>query len=483
VGPPHRQSIPGLDVQGLLLCCLALGERYPKYLLPSDDIESDPYKARKYYTELADKLLRQLPGEHLKEMDKWPKWSAKRSPPVIGGKYENLAWPGPADWKPPPPIPGSVKLSVVYVPPSGGAKAPKVVQKKPEVTKEKPAEVPKVGKPEVPKIQAAPQGPVQGQSAGPVKQSQPAISAAEAPEASGAQAPKALPMDSNALPPMAKNPPPPPIPLTEAAIKSTKKVTPALPPGMKEELAQRRKQMFGSPSVSSGAGTPNNAVPAGGPQSAAQVMAQRLGTQNADKTPDSKSAGSGWDSPVNGVPPVVPQAAVPVAALPNVPPNVAPEPPIDLSQPVPAPEPPAPLQPPQAAPQPPLAPQSLGPSLPSTPLLEGRPIPEAAPISEVASISEVIPLLESSPMEQATAQRVASDVMEAIEKSVVSAGEPSIAELTESSEESAANLADLYKDMEEFHKNDPPQPPLLGISDIVKNGIMMAGIYPVLQQG
>ena len=402
-----------------MLCRLALGEKYPTYLFPSHDVATDPYKARKWYIDIADKLLKEIPGKHMTEMDKWPKWSAKASPPVMGGLYLNEKWKGPSDWTVPAEIPGYVKLSVVYKPPPPRAKA---IEDKPEKAEEKTDEV---SKPEVPKIEAA---------------EKPAIEAAEASEA-----PKA------------------PIPTTEGAIMSDKKVAPAIPLAMKEELAQRRKQILGSPS-SAGTGTPNNAVPGGGPPSAVDIMAQRLRTQHDDRTPNSKP-GSGWDSPANAVPPPVVPVAVPVAALPDV----VPEPPVDVSHPVPVPEPPAALPPPPA-------PLPLEPSVPPAPLVEGPPIPEAVPIGEVA------PLLTNGPIEQPKVEPVGDAIVETIAKSVVSAHAPSVAELTESSEESFS-LGDLYKEVEEAHKDDPPQPPFLGIGDVVKHGAIMAGMYLFLHHG
>ena len=49
----------------------------------------DPYEARKIYVKLADKILKGIPGPHLATMDTWPKWSAKKFPPVPGGLYPN----------------------------------------------------------------------------------------------------------------------------------------------------------------------------------------------------------------------------------------------------------------------------------------------------------------------------------------------------------------------------------------------------------
>src|SRR5436190_5903535 len=55
----------------------------------SNSTETDPYEARKVYVKLADKILKGIPGPHLVAMDAWPKWSAKKSPPVPGGLYPN----------------------------------------------------------------------------------------------------------------------------------------------------------------------------------------------------------------------------------------------------------------------------------------------------------------------------------------------------------------------------------------------------------
>jgi hypothetical protein len=52
-------------------------------------IDTDPYKARKLYVKLGDKLLPDIPGPHLKVMATWPKWDQTKSPPPPGGLYLN----------------------------------------------------------------------------------------------------------------------------------------------------------------------------------------------------------------------------------------------------------------------------------------------------------------------------------------------------------------------------------------------------------
>src|SRR5437762_1858513 len=69
----------------------------------------DPYEARKIYVKLADKILKGIPGPHLATMDTWPKWSAKKSPPVPGGLYPN------PKYRPEPLLPPTNGEDPVYV--------------------------------------------------------------------------------------------------------------------------------------------------------------------------------------------------------------------------------------------------------------------------------------------------------------------------------------------------------------------------------
>jgi hypothetical protein len=75
-----------------------------------DIIDMSPYTARRAYVELADQLLREIPGPHLKAMATWPKWDKRKSPPVPGGHYPNPKWkpfsesPSGKTVKPPPPL-------------------------------------------------------------------------------------------------------------------------------------------------------------------------------------------------------------------------------------------------------------------------------------------------------------------------------------------------------------------------------------------
>jgi hypothetical protein len=69
-------------------------------------IDTDPYVARKYYVKLADELLHEIPGPHLKVMMTWPKWNRAKSPPPPGGQYLNPRYvPKAPKLIQPPPAP------------------------------------------------------------------------------------------------------------------------------------------------------------------------------------------------------------------------------------------------------------------------------------------------------------------------------------------------------------------------------------------
>ena len=50
----------------------------------------NPYVARQKYVELADMLLRNIPGDHQNQMSKWHTWDLSQSPPLPG--YPNPAY-------------------------------------------------------------------------------------------------------------------------------------------------------------------------------------------------------------------------------------------------------------------------------------------------------------------------------------------------------------------------------------------------------
>lgn len=72
-----------------------------------DKIDTSPYDARAVYVDLADQLLREIPGPHLKVMKTWPGWDIKKSPPVPGGNYPNTKWK---------PLPGSLSTNAAKPP-------------------------------------------------------------------------------------------------------------------------------------------------------------------------------------------------------------------------------------------------------------------------------------------------------------------------------------------------------------------------------
>jgi len=53
-------------------------------------IDLNPYAARQKYVELADRLLRAIPGDHQNQMSKWHTWDLSQSPPLPG--YPNPAY-------------------------------------------------------------------------------------------------------------------------------------------------------------------------------------------------------------------------------------------------------------------------------------------------------------------------------------------------------------------------------------------------------
>jgi hypothetical protein len=82
-----------------------------------DRIDVDPYKARRLYVPLADKLLKRIPGPHQRVMDSWPPWDASKSPPVLEdtkNRYPNPKW-RPIKELSQPKVPAKPK---VEVPPS-----------------------------------------------------------------------------------------------------------------------------------------------------------------------------------------------------------------------------------------------------------------------------------------------------------------------------------------------------------------------------
>lgn len=108
--------------------------------------DTDPYRARKAYIQLADELLENIPGPHLVEMKKWPKWDGKKSPPVPGGKYTNPKW-----------IPAGRPSSAPNSPQVGPSKAPEKVSKPPTDDIKNP--VPQISQEDVlPKIEPAQPG-------------------------------------------------------------------------------------------------------------------------------------------------------------------------------------------------------------------------------------------------------------------------------------------------------------------------------------
>jgi hypothetical protein len=83
----------------------------------SDRLDVDPYKARKLYVPLADRLLKGIPGPHQEVMDSWPQWDASKSPPVLEdtkNRYPNPKW-RPIKELSQPKVPAKPK---VEVPPS-----------------------------------------------------------------------------------------------------------------------------------------------------------------------------------------------------------------------------------------------------------------------------------------------------------------------------------------------------------------------------